>query len=101
MAARHPVSFAIAAAPSAILACHTGALAQEITTEPLPSGEEGSVLPGDPQLPDDPLGEGALEDGDLEEEAEEEQGPVDVYTVTDIPVDVSAATTSAGWCRYL
>lgn len=69
----------------------TSALAQEITTEPLPGDEQpasdGAVNP------DDPNQEGGL---DAEEEAEEEEiDPANVYTVTDIPVDVTAATTTA------
>lgn len=62
--------------------------AQEITSEPLPGGNEDTEAPLiDPET-GEPISDEALEE-------EEDQGPVDVYTVTDIPVDVTAATTSA------
>lgn len=64
------------------------ATAQEVTTEELPGETDGSEAPAIDPLTGEPLPEEALEE-------EEEQGPVDVYTVTDIPVDVTAATTSA------
>ncbi len=64
-----------------------GAIAQEITSEPLPGSNEDQEAP-----PVDPITGETLSEEELEEE---DQGPVDVYTVTDIPVDITAATTSA------
>lgn len=64
-----------------------GAHAQEVTSEPLPGTNEEPEVPLIDPVTGEPLSEEELE--------EEDQGPVDVYTVTDIPVDISAATTSA------
>ena len=65
---------------------------QDVTSEELPGSEQ--ITPTDEsEVPAiDPVTGEPISPEDLEEE---DQGPVDVYTVTDIPVDVTAATTTA------
>jgi len=70
------------------VAISLAASAQDVTTEELPGATDDSELPVIDPVTGEPVTDEALEE-------EEEEGPVDVYTVSDIPVDVTAATTSA------
>ena len=68
----------------------SGAAAQEVTTEPLP-GADPPAAGENPAAPAAPAeGEEAGEEDEIED-----IDPNEVYTVTDVPVDVTAATTSA------